>query len=170
MFLGWSDFQKNVTESLQNVRLSTEFSDITLVLDGDNTPVEAHRLVLAAGSTFFQRVLGTKQINHPHLLLYLAGVNPKHLDHILDFLYNGQTKLPHSELHGFLETANNLGIKGLGKDADTEDQNEIPLEVISNDQIHHNIESKDIIGPEQATYETEMESISLAVTEEPVNS
>ena len=88
LVLGWSDFQNNVTESLQNVRLSTEFSDITLVFDSDDTPVEAHRVVLAAGSTFFQRVLGLKQSNHPHPLLYLAGVNRTHIDHILDFLYN----------------------------------------------------------------------------------
>ena len=130
LLIGWTDFQKNVTETFQNVRLSTDFSDVTLVLDGDNGLVEAHRVVLAAGSTFFHRVLSEIPRSHPHPLIYLAGVSHPHSDNILDFLYNGQTKLPHIELPGFLETAKSLGIKGLAEDP--EDFTETCIEETSN--------------------------------------
>ena len=133
LVLGWTDFQKNVSESFQNVRMSTDFSDVTLVFDGDIVLVEAHRVVLAAGSTFFQQVLSGTLRSHPHPLIYLAGVSRPHIDHILDFLYNGQTKIPHTQLHGFLETAKSLGIKGLGDDAETGDNSERSLKDTLND-------------------------------------
>ena len=143
LVIEWTDFQKNITESFQNVRLSTEFSDVTLVFDGDDDPIEAHRLVLAAGSTFFQKVVGEKSRSHPHPMLYLAGVNRPHIEYILDFLYNGQTKLPNGELPGFLQTAKSLGIKGLEEEAETEDFTNTPLKDMSNCPIQPDIETKE---------------------------
>ena len=92
---------------------SQNFSSLALVFDGDDDQTEAHGVILAAGSTFFQRVLGEKSTSHSHPMLFLAKVNQGHINHILDFLYNGQTKLPHGELPGVLLTAKSLGIKGL---------------------------------------------------------
>ena len=133
LILGWNDFEENVTGSFKNIRLSTNFSDVTLVFEDDSAIVPCHRVVLAAGSTFFQQVLTKTLISHPHPLIYLAGMNRQHIDHILDFLYTGQTKLPHFELPGFLETARSLGIKGLTDEVDTND-------VDTNDLIETSLE------------------------------
>ena len=141
LVIEWPDFQNNVKESFQNVRLSTEFSDVTLVIDGVDGQIEAHRVVLAAGSTFFERVFREKLSSHPHPMLYLAGVNRPHIDHILDFLYDGQTKLPHGELPGFLQTAKSLGIKGLEEESVTEDYTEGHLKETSNDIIQSDVVS-----------------------------
>jgi hypothetical protein len=111
--LVWSDFQTNVKDSFQNVRATGEFSDVTLACDGDTHFIEAHRMILATGSSFFQRVLSQETVKHPHPLLYLGGVRRTDLEAILDFLYHGQTKVPQMELLTFLQTAKTLGIKGL---------------------------------------------------------
>ena len=168
LVLGWNDFEENVTGSLKNIRLSTNFSDVTLVLDGHNATVPCHRVVLAAGSTFFQQVLTKTLISHPHPLIYLAGMNRQHIDHILDFIYSGQTKLPHFELPGFLEIAKSLGIKGLTNEVDTEDVEankfiETMLKDTPNEEINawekfeknyenqnfvtHHVDTKDLVQP-----------------------
>ena len=43
--LKWNDFQANLPLSLQDVRESRMFSDVTLVSD-ENTVFEAHRIIL----------------------------------------------------------------------------------------------------------------------------
>ena len=47
LVLGLNDFEENVTGSFKNIKLSTNFSDVTLVFDGDSAIVLCHRLVLA---------------------------------------------------------------------------------------------------------------------------
>ena len=114
--LVWSDFQTNVKDSFQNVRATEKFSDVTLACDGDTHLIEAHRIILATGSSFFQRVLSQETVKHPHPLLYLGGVRRTDLEAILDFLYHGQTEVPQMELLTFLQTAKTLGIKGLNSE------------------------------------------------------
>ena len=111
--LVWSDFQTNVKDSFQNVKATHEFSDVTLACDGDNNFIEAHRIILATGSSFFQLVLSMGTVQHPHPLLYLGGVRRTDLPAILDFLYHGQAKMPQVELLTFLQTARRVGVKGL---------------------------------------------------------
>ena len=57
--LTWSEFQKFVAASFANARSSSDFSDVTLV--GGDYQLEAHRLVLSAGSRFFSRSVQKSQ-------------------------------------------------------------------------------------------------------------
>ena len=50
--LEWGSFQRNTTEQFRHLRYSQDFVDVTLVCE-DQTRFEAHKLVLAAGATFF---------------------------------------------------------------------------------------------------------------------
>ena len=109
----WSDFQTNVVDSFQNIRATQDFSDVTLACDGDGSLIEAHRIILANGSSFFQQILSSQTVQHPHPLLYLGGVRRTDLEGILDFLYHGHTNVPQVELLTFLQTAKRLGVKGL---------------------------------------------------------
>ena len=54
--LKWDDFQVNLVNHLKGSKGDTDFSDVTLVCE-DGRQVEAHRMVLAAGSGFFNAVL-----------------------------------------------------------------------------------------------------------------
>ena len=114
--LVWSDFQTNVVDSFKMSRLTQEFSDVTLACDGTNNTIEAHRIILSSGSSFFQNILSTQTGQHPHPLLYLGGVRKTDLEAILDFIYHGQTKVPQMELLTFLQTAKKLGVTGLESD------------------------------------------------------
>ena len=115
ILLHWSDFQKSAATSFQNVRSSLKYCDITLACDDDDTLIEAHKVILASGSAFFQHILDRSPGDHLHPLLFLAGVGRRHLEAILDFLYSGQARLPQGDLIEFLKTAQTLGIRGLQK-------------------------------------------------------
>ena len=52
---------------------------------------------------------------HPSTLLYLKGIQRLELGNIVDFIYNGEIYLPQKDLAAFLETAQDLQIKGIPK-------------------------------------------------------
>ena len=65
--LQWNDFQENVKSAFGNMREDEDFTDVTLVCE-DGQQVEAHKVILAAYSPFFQKLLGRNK--HPHPLIY----------------------------------------------------------------------------------------------------
>ena len=142
----WSDFQRNVIDSYQNVRQSQDFSDVSLACDDDEELVEAHRVILAAGSTFFQQILTKPHMGHPHPLLYLAGVKRAHLESILEFLYCGQASLPRDQLNGFLETAKTLGIKGLQEEEETSEDTIKMENTVENREMSHHVQLNESIS------------------------
>ena len=122
--LAWENFQINIPQAFQKVRSSEEFSDVTLVCD-DEGLVEAHRVILASGSLFFQKLLSIGRLGpNPHPLLYLRGVSPGQLEAVLDFLYCGEARVREGELKAFLELAQQLGISGLMEDPDWLDKHQ----------------------------------------------
>ena len=68
--LKWSDFQENITTSFDGLRNDTDFSDVTLACE-DGEQFEAHKVILAASSPFFQKLL--RKNKHPHPMIYMKG-------------------------------------------------------------------------------------------------
>ena len=66
--LKWNDFQENVNAAFGSSR---EFADVTLACE-DGHQIEAHKVILAASSPFFQNLL--RRNKHPHPLIYMRGV------------------------------------------------------------------------------------------------
>ena len=84
--LKWNDFQENVKIAFQNLRDDKHFTDVTLVCE-DGRQMEAHKVILAASSPFFQKIL--ERNKHPHpLLVYMRGMTFDDLLAIVDFLYS----------------------------------------------------------------------------------
>ena len=108
--LQWNDFQDNVKSAFGNLRESTDFVDVTLACE-DGQQIEAHKVVLAASSPFFQKVL--KKNNHGHPLIYMRGVKTEELTAIVDFLYLGEANVFQDNLESFLTIAGELQLKGL---------------------------------------------------------
>ena len=108
--LQWNDFKDNVKVAFANFREDKDFSDVTLACE-DGEQFEAHKLVLAASSPFFQNLLVRNK--HPHPLLYMRGVKSDDLFAILDFLYNGEANVDQNNLDSFLSIAEELQLKGL---------------------------------------------------------
>ena len=109
--LTWDSFQANIPQNFQNVRLSHEFSDVTLACE-DECLVKAHRIILASGSLFFEKLLSRLGV-HPQPLLYLRGVTGRELELVLDFLYHGEARISQGGLQAFLGLAQELGVRGL---------------------------------------------------------
>ena len=71
LFLQWNDFKDNVKVAFANFREDQDFSDVTLACE-DGKQVESHRLVLAASSPFFQKLLLRNK--HPYPLVYMLSL------------------------------------------------------------------------------------------------
>ena len=61
--LKWNDFKENVNAAFGNLREDHDFADVTLACE-DGQQIEAHKVILAASSPFFQNLLSRNK--HPH--------------------------------------------------------------------------------------------------------
>merc|ERR1719318_1501898 len=111
--LKWNDFQTNIRESFRKLREDQRLFDVTLATD-DGHQIQAHKMILSAGSDFFNNIFMTT--DHTNMLIYLKGVNRVELENVADFLYNGEASVAQEELSKFLETAQGLQVKGLQDD------------------------------------------------------
>ena len=108
--LQWNDFQKNVKTAFRNLREDKYLTDVTLVCE-DGRPLEAHKVILAASSPFFQKLL--ERNKHPYPMIYMRGLKSDDLLAIVDFLYCGEANVFQENLDSFLAIAEELQLKGL---------------------------------------------------------
>ena len=108
--LQWNDFKANVSSAFARLRDDKEFTDVTLACE-DGQQMEAHKVILAASSPFFEKIL--QRNKHPHPLIYLRGFHSRDLLAILDFLYSGEANVYQENLDSFLAIAEELKLKGL---------------------------------------------------------
>ena len=114
--LQWNDFKENAISAFGRLKAEADFADVTLVCE-DGQQVEAHKVILASSSPFFENIL--KKNRRPHLLIYMRGVNSDDLLAIIDFLYTGEANVHQESLDTFLGIADELQLKGLRKPIDT---------------------------------------------------
>ena len=108
--LQWNDFKENINSAFGRLKDDKEFVDVTLACE-DGQQMEAHKVILAASSPFFEKILSRNK--HPHPLIYLKGFQSKDLLAILDFLYFGEANVYQENLDSFLAIAEELKLKGL---------------------------------------------------------
>ena len=108
--LQWNDFKANVNSAFGRLRNDKEFTDVTLACE-DGHQMEAHKVILASSSPFFEKIL--QRNKHPHPLIYLRGFQSQDLLAILDFLYFGEANVYQENLDPFLAIADELKLKGL---------------------------------------------------------
>ena len=108
--LKWNDFQENIKAAFGNCRGKQDFTDVTLVSE-DGQQLEAHKVILAASSPFFQKLLERNRHSHP--LVYLRGLKYDDLSAVVDFLYCGEANVYQENLDAFLAIAEEFQLKGL---------------------------------------------------------
>ena len=108
--LQWNDFQDNVKTAFGHLRDTTDFVDVTLASE-DGQQIEAHKVILAASSPFFEKIF--KENKHSHPLIYLKGMKTDDLTAIVDFLYFGEANVYQENFESFLAIAEELQLKGL---------------------------------------------------------
>ena len=117
--LQWNDFKENAIDAFQKLRVENDFADVTLACE-DGKQVEAHKVILASSSPFFQNLL--KRNKHPHPLIYMRGVKLDDLLAIINFLYCGEANVYHDNLGSFLAIAEELQLKGVMGKANAGDE------------------------------------------------
>ena len=108
--LKWNDFKDNINATFTALRKDSYFTDVTLACE-DGHQVEAHKVVLASASPFFQNIL--KRNIHAHPLIYMIGMKSEDLVAMVDFLYYGQANISQENLDTFLNIAEVFELKGL---------------------------------------------------------
>ena len=108
--LNWNAFDANIRQYFKKIRETKNLFDVTLVTD-DGQYIQAHKIILAAGSHFFNDIF--MKSNHSDMLVYLKGISSAKLEHVIDFIYNGETFLAQEDLNAFIETGEELKVKGL---------------------------------------------------------
>merc|ERR1712096_324891 len=94
--------------------------------------IQAHKIILSAGSRFFSNILG--KTKHPSPFIYLKEIKSVELEHVIDFLYNGEAYIAQEELNSFLETAQELQIKGLQSKKEPESGQNLSIKTNSDDE------------------------------------
>ena len=92
-----------------NLDLNQLFFDPTLACD--DKLIEAHKIVLAANSTFFRNIQLKNKNQNP--FFYFTGIIYQELVAILDLIYLGEVTIGQEQLNKFLIIAEDLGIKDL---------------------------------------------------------
>ena len=133
--LKWNDFQENVNAAFGNLREDSEFADVTLACE-DGQQLDAHKVILAASSPFFQNLL--KINKHPHPLIYMRGIKSADLQAIIDFLYCGEANVFQENLDSFLVIAEELKLKGLrgGQTEDVEEKKDYSPQPVNSEEIY----------------------------------
>merc|ERR1712034_251152 len=92
--------------------------------------------------------------DHTNMLIYLKGTSSTQLEHVIEFLYNGEANISQEELKQFLETAQELQVKGLQGDLQGLGQDESTKQKSDHHDINHGEygtecrNNKDIAGTE----------------------
>ena len=131
--LVWNEFQSSSVRYRTGLKESGDFCDVTLVCE-DCEPITVHRVVLAAGSSYFER-LPRKAGNHPQPLLVMRGVRMQQLEALVTFRYEGQTNDLKNNLESFLQLARDFEVRGLVEEEDLHES--VPDSVIK--QEHETI-------------------------------
>jgi len=113
--LRWNDFESNISTSFRELREDSEFFDVTLCCDNGTDIVPAHKVILAACSPLFRKIL-SRQKNQQNPFLYLKGIRLKELQAVLNFMYHGEVNVAQDSLNNFLAVAEELAVKGLTTD------------------------------------------------------
>ena len=156
----WNDFQDNVKTAFQNLREDKHFTDVTLACE-DGQRLEVHKVILAASSPFFQKLL--ERNKHPHPLIYMRGLKSEDLLAIVDILYCGEENVCQENLDSFLAITEELQLKGLMGKTDEKIEN-----VVGDDGLefqmtmpkmkpsnHNGLKTQRTFQPRQTTSEAE---------------
>ena len=108
--LRWNVFKENINNAFVSLRKDTGFTDVTLLCE-DGHQVDAHKVILASSSPFFQNILTRNRHSHP--LIYMRGMKLEDFVAIVDFLYYGEANIYKENFDTFLNIAEELQLKGL---------------------------------------------------------
>ncbi|KAK7868888.1 hypothetical protein R5R35_014203 [Gryllus longicercus] len=116
--LRWNNYQSNMTSVFHQLLRNEAFVDVTLACN--DSSLKAHKVVLSACSSYFQKLLMENPCTHPTIIMP-QDVCFSDLKFIIEFVYRGEIDVSQAELQSLLKTADQLKIKGLCEVPDGKD-------------------------------------------------
>lgn len=117
-YLQWDNFQKRMSKTFRDLRTESDFYDVVLVFnDSDGRTLETHKVILGSCSKVLKQMLrnstrvSQQQANSS--VIYLRGVKYNDLSSLLDFIYQGEVRIPAENFNSFMLLAEDLHIEGL---------------------------------------------------------
>ncbi|XP_071540261.1 uncharacterized protein [Panulirus ornatus] len=109
--LRWNNHRNNLLAAFDQLLHVGAFTDVTLACE-EGVTLHAHRLVLAACSSYFQALfVNARNANHP--IVVLKDVRACDMRALLEYMYRGEVNVEHDALQGLLRVAESLKVKGL---------------------------------------------------------
>ena len=118
--LHWHSYSDHLREALNEMMISSEFADVTLVTD-DKQQIRAHRNILSACSPVFKSILQIDSKN-ANQVIYLKGIQHPEMESIMQFIYLGEARFYEERMSEFLTVSKNLEIKKLSSGIELNDQ------------------------------------------------
>merc|ERR1712129_458970 len=157
MNICWKEFQATAGRTFQALQTDEAFTDVTLA-SGDGKQLKAHKVILSSASSFFKTIL--IQNPHQHTWAFLKGVEMKHIEALLNFIYSGQVEIRDEDLADFLAAAHDLKIDGLKqRDSVEEEDNTV-------DTIEEEDSTVDTVEEEENTADGRLMDYDTANDEE----
>ena len=142
-------FQSHLYASLPVALNDNRYTDVILMSE-DLVQAEAHRLVLSASSPVLDALLAATA--HPHPLLLLRGVAGEELQALLQFVYQGEARIPEDRIQQFVTMARDLQVRDITGVPDLE-QDHAKESVIKTEQLARESEATDKMEEDPGSYD-----------------
>ncbi|XP_066150568.1 protein tramtrack, alpha isoform-like isoform X1 [Euwallacea fornicatus] len=109
--LRWRYHHSNLQTMFSQLLDRQAFCDVTLACEGRT--IKAHKIVLSACSTYFEKILSQYEEKDP--ILIMKDVKYIDIKCLVEFMYKGEINVEHNHLATLLKTAEELRIKGLAE-------------------------------------------------------
>ncbi|ODM91311.1 Longitudinals lacking protein, isoform G [Orchesella cincta] len=110
----WNDHTAVVIQSIVEKLERDVLTDVGLTCEGRT--LKCHRLILAACSTYFDKVLS--EFSAPNLVIFINNMKFWELEALVNFMYRGEVTVSQEKLGDLCKAADQLKIKGLAKNVD----------------------------------------------------
>lgn len=108
------DHSTSIMKSVDDIFQKQLFTDVCLSCE--NQIINAHRLILAASTSFFHSLFQQQPCClNPNPVIVMKDIKIAELKAILEFIYFGSTTVPEDQLNSLIKSAESLGVYGLGK-------------------------------------------------------
>ncbi|CAL4068989.1 unnamed protein product [Meganyctiphanes norvegica] len=125
--LRWNNHRNNLLAAMDQLLQLEAFTDVTIACEEGQT-LQAHRLVLAACSSYFQNLfVHTHNGNATHPIVVLKDVRASEMRALLEYMYRGEVNVEHDSLQSLLRVAESLKVKGLVEDMGSESASRRPV-------------------------------------------
>uniref|UniRef100_A0A1I8PVF4 BTB domain-containing protein n=1 Tax=Stomoxys calcitrans TaxID=35570 RepID=A0A1I8PVF4_STOCA len=135
--LCWKNFQDNIASGFQSLYDRGDLVDVTLACDGKL--LQAHKIVLAICSPYFQEIFITNPCKHP--IIILKDVSYTIMCELLEFMYQGVVNVKHTELQAFMKIGQLLQIKGLATNSSSSTSSSMSEKLTTNQNTNADSES-----------------------------